>query len=131
MSHKFSDFLTRVRNAGRAKHRYVDVPTNGLIKEVIKILEKEGFVERYGERQEGPMALARIYLRYDGEKQPFVQCARSISTPGRRKYIGVRDIRPVLGGLGISVLSTSRGVMTGHEAKRQKVGGELLCHIYS
>lgn len=129
MAHKFSDFLTRVRNAGNAQRRYVDVPVNGLIREVIKILERKGYIDRFNERQEGPLALSRIFLRYDENKQPYIQRAQSISTSGRRKYIGASKIRPVLGGLGISVLSTSRGVMTGSEAKRQNVGGELLCHI--
>lgn len=131
MHDTFSDFLTRLRNAGRARHRYVDVCTNKMICHVIAILEKEGFIDRYQQRMEGPQALARIFLRYDDEKEPLIQSARSISTPGRRKYCKSSRIRPVLAGLGISIFTTSQGVMTGLEAKRKNVGGELLCQISS
>lgn len=131
MHDTFSDFLTRLRNAGRARHRYVDVRTNKMIAHVIAILEREGFIDRYQERMVGPQALARIYLRYDENKEPLIQSARSISTPGRRRYTRSSHIRPVLAGLGISILTTSRGVLTGPEARRQNVGGEILCHISS
>lgn len=131
MSHTLSDFLTRVRNAGRAKHRYVDVCVNGLIREIVKILEQEGFIDRFEERNEGPQMLARLFLRYDENQQPLIQSARSLSTPGRRRFSKAEQIRPVLGGLGIAILTTSQGVMTGREARRNNVGGELLCHICS
>lgn len=131
MHDTFSDFLTRLRNAGQARHRYVDICTNKMIAHVIAILEREGFIDRFQQRQEGPQLLTRIFLRYDEEKQPLIQSARSISTPGRRKYCKSNRIRPVMAGLGISILTTSRGVLTGPEARRHNVGGEVLCHISS
>lgn len=131
MSDTLSDFLTRIRNAGRAKHRYADVLANSLIRQIAGILEQEGFIDRFEERQEGPQALLRIFLRYDEHQHPLIQRARSISTPGRRHYAKASQIRPVLGGLGIAILTTSRGVMSGRQARRHNVGGELLCHICS
>ena len=127
-----ADFLTRVRNAVGAGHRVVEVPASNLKKEITKILFDQGYVLSYKfEDDKGPQGTIKIALKYDKiTKDPVIKKLQRISKPGLRKYAGAGDIPRVLNGLGIAIVSTSAGVMTGKQAEAQNVGGEVLCYVY-
>lgn len=125
-----SDMLTRVRNALAAKHQKVDVPISKLKLEIVRILKEEGFINNYKLIGDGARRSIRIYLRYGMKGEQVVSKIERVSRPGCRVYVGNRVIPKVLGGLGISILSTSRGLMTDKQARREHVGGEILCRIY-
>ncbi len=125
-----ADLLTRIRNAARAHHPKVDVPVSKLKMEIVRILKDEGFIGNYKVNEEEGRPSLRIYLKYDSSDQPVITDLQRVSKPGCRVYVGRHDIRPVLGGLGINILSTPRGVMTGRDARKQGVGGELLCEVW-
>jgi len=122
--------LTRVRNALGAKHSKVDVPASNLKVEVARILKDEGFISNYKVIGEGANRAIRVYLKYGVNDEKIINRIERISKPGCRVYVGRDDIPSVLGGLGINILSTSRGVMTGRDARRLGVGGEILCRVY-
>lgn len=130
ISDTIGDFLTVIRNASRAKHRYVDAPWSVMNEEIVKILEAEGFVEGYRTRKDGTIGLVRIYLRYDSKRQSVLHQLSRVSKPGCRRYVKAREIPTVLGGMGMSVISTSKGLMPGHKARQAGIGGEILCTIY-
>lgn len=124
-----ADYLTRVRNAIRAHHKRVDVPASRLKREVTKILIEQGFISNMSELKESPQGTLRIQLRYtDG--RPAITGLRRISKLGRRMYVSSDGIPRVLNGLGIAIISTSKGVMTDRQAREQHVGGEVLCYIW-
>ncbi|MGH9476800.1 MAG: 30S ribosomal protein S8 [Terriglobales bacterium] len=125
-----ADLLTRIRNAVRAHHAKVDMPSSKLKMEIVRILQSEGYVGEYKLNQEQGHPTLQLLLKYGPNDQPVISNLRRVSQPGCRVYVGTRQIRPVLGGLGISILSTPRGVMTGREARKQRVGGELLCEVW-
>lgn len=127
-----SDFLTRVRNAVKAGHRVVEVPASNLKKEITKILFDQGYILSYKfEEGKNPQGTIKIALKYDKlTKDPVIKRIQRISKPGLRKYAGADEMPRVLNGLGIAVVSTSAGVMTGKQAKAQNVGGEVLCYVY-
>ncbi|HAT65343.1 30S ribosomal protein S8 [Aureisphaera sp. CAU 1614] len=127
-----SDFLTRVRNAVKAGHRVVEVPASNLKKEITKILFEQGYILSYKfEEGKNPQGTIKIALKYDKlTKDPVIKKIQRISKPGLRKYAGADEMPRVLNGLGIAVVSTSAGVMTGKQAKAQNVGGEVLCYVY-
>jgi small subunit ribosomal protein S8 len=126
-----ADYLTRLRNAVMAEHRVVKIPSSKLKKEVTKILFDQGYILSYKFEEEGHRAEIKIALKYDKENQESViKEIQRISKPGLRKYAGKDEMPRVLNGLGISIISTSKGVMTGKQAKRNKVGGELLCYVH-
>jgi small subunit ribosomal protein S8 len=125
-----ADLLTRIRNAVRAHHAKVDVPSSKLKLEIVKILEHEGYVGSFKLNQESGRPTLKVQLKYGPNDQPVISDLRRVSQPGCRVYIGRHQIRPVLGGLGISILSTPRGVMTGRDARKLGVGGELLCEVW-
>lgn len=123
--------MTRLRNAISANHRVVEVPASNLKKEITKILFDKGYIMNYKFIEEGPQGSIKIALKYDPvNKVNAIKSLTRVSTPGLRKYVGYKDMPRVLNGLGIAILSTSRGVMTDKEAAEQKVGGEVLCYIY-
>jgi small subunit ribosomal protein S8 len=122
-----SDLLTRLRNASRAKHRYVDVGYSKMKEAVIKILKEKGFVAHYLIKEEKKKGTVRVFLKYAGQREPVIRGLKRISKPSLRKYVSCGRIPRVFGGMGISILSTSRGVMEGSVARQQKIGGELLC----
>jgi small subunit ribosomal protein S8 len=124
------DMLTRLRNASRARHDKVLIPHSNLKLEVIKVLKSEGFVGEYTVHEREPQKEITVQLKYGPDRAPAITGIRRVSKPGLRRYVNVREIPQVLGGLGIAVLSTSRGIMVDSEARRQKVGGELLCTVY-
>lgn len=126
-----ADYLTRVRNAIHAKHRVVEIPASNLKKEITKILMEKGYILNYKFVDEGPQGSIKIALKYDPvNKVNSIKKLIRISTPGLRKYVGYKEMPRVLNGLGIAILSTSKGVMTDKEARELKVGGEVLCYIY-
>ncbi|MAZ73043.1 30S ribosomal protein S8 [Marinirhabdus gelatinilytica] len=127
-----ADYLTRVRNAVKAGHRVVEVPASNLKKEITKILFDQGFVLSYKfEDDNGPQGTIKIALKYDKlTKDPVIKRLQRISTPGLRKYAGASEMPRILNGLGIAIVSTSAGVMTGKQAANQNVGGEVLCYVY-
>ena len=125
-----SDMLTRIRNAIMVRHDSVLIPASRMKLSITKILKEEGFVSGYEVLRGRPQRMIKVYLKYDERKQPLVSGLERVSKPGLRVYVQSREIPRVYGGLGIAILSTSRGVMTGQAAWRQRVGGELLCYVW-
>lgn len=127
-----ADYLTRVRNAVNAGHRVVEVPASNVKKEITKILFDQGFVLSYKfEDEKGPQGTIKIALKYDKlTKDPVIKDLQRISKPGLRKYSSSSELPRILNGLGIAIVSTSHGVMTGRQAQEQNVGGEVLCYVY-
>ncbi len=123
--------MTRLRNAISAKHRVVEVPASNLKKEITKILFEKGYILNYKFVEDGPQGTIKIALKYDTvNKVNAIRKLTRVSTPGLRKYTGYRDMPRVINGLGIAIISTSKGVMTDKEASALKVGGEVLCYVY-
>jgi len=126
-----ADFLTRIRNANSAGHRVVEVPASKLKLEITKILFDQGYILSYKQENDSAQGTIKIALKYDPiTKDPVIKKLQRASTPGLRKYTGYVDIPRVLNGLGIAIMSTSHGVMTGKQAKKENVGGEVLCYVY-
>jgi small subunit ribosomal protein S8 len=125
-----ADMLTRVRNAIAARHAKVDVPTSSLKTEIARILKEEGYILNYKLTEEGAKKFIRIYLKYTPTNQPVISIIERVSRPGCRVYAGSKEIGRVLGGLGINILTTPKGVMTGAAARKESVGGEVLCRIW-
>lgn len=125
-----ADMLTRVRNAVAARHPKVDVPASKLKAEIARILKEEGYILNYKVAEEGVKKTIKIYLKYSDNNSPVISHIERVSRPGCRVYVGQSDIPRVLGGLGINILTTPRGVMTGRSAHKTGVGGEILCQIW-
>lgn len=125
-----ADMLTRIRNAVLARHDFTLVPASGIKLAIAKILREEGFIKDYEVLKGEPQRIIKVYLKYSEKKQPAVAGLKRISKPGLRVYTQRKEIPRVYGGLGIAILSTPKGVMTGQEAWRQGVGGELLCYVW-
>jgi small subunit ribosomal protein S8 len=132
MTDPIADLLTRIRNAIMAGHKVVEAPASNLKKEVARILFEKGYILSYKVIEgEGPQGVLKIALKYNPKsKQPAIKGIKRVSRPGLRQYTGVDGIPRVLNGLGIAIISTSRGLMTDKEAKREKIGGEVLCYVY-
>ncbi len=126
-----ADYLTRIRNAASAGHRVVEIPASNLKKEMTKILFDQGFILSYKFEENKVQDSIKIALKYDKEtKQPVIRNIERISKPGLRKYVSSSELPRVLNGLGIAIVSTSKGVMTNKKARQENVGGEVLCHVY-
>ena len=126
-----SDYLTRIRNAVRANHRVVEIPASNLKKEITKILFEQGYILSYKFDDSTVQGTIKIALKYNKEtKEPVIKKIQRISKPGLRKYAGANEQPRILNGLGIAIVSTSHGVMTGKQAQRANVGGEVLCYVY-
>lgn len=126
-----ADYLTRIRNAASAGHRVVEIPASNLKKEMTKILFEQGYILSYKFEENKVQDSIKIALKYDKEtKQPVIRKIERISKPGLRKYVNSSEIPRVLNGLGIAIVSTSKGVMTNKKALKENVGGEVLCHVY-
>ena len=131
MTDPIADMLTRIRNAVRARHPRVDVPHSRMKESLAQILKKEGFLDAVAViRPKEGFPLIRIALRYSPEGEPLLSGLERVSRPGRRVYCSKDEIPPVLGGLGIAVLSTSRGLMSGEDCRKSGVGGEILCNVW-
>ena len=124
------DMLTRLRNASRARHDKLVMPSSKLKEQVARVLKEEGFIADFVAHDLKPQAELTIMLKYGPDREPVITGIKRVSKPGLRRFTAVRNIPRVLGGMGISILSTSRGVMVDHEARKQKVGGELICTVY-
>ena len=125
-----ADLLTRIRNAHIAKHDRVNVPSSKLKQAICRILEREGYIQGFRVEDDPPGQLLDIRLRYSGEGTPAITKLRRVSKPGRRVYAGVKDLKPVLNGIGTAILSTSQGLLSDREARERQIGGEILCEIY-
>jgi len=126
-----ADYLTRIRNANAANHRVVEIPASNVKKEITKILFDQGYILSYKFEDATAQGTIKIALKYDKiTKEPVIKKIQRISKPGLRKYAGSTEIPRILNGLGIAIVSTSHGVMTGKQAKANKVGGEVLCYVY-
>jgi small subunit ribosomal protein S8 len=137
MTDPISDMLTRIRNGVSAKHARVDIPASRLKAEIARILQDEGYIQGFRlveepAEKEGrqPRQIIRLFLKYGPRGERVITGVERISRPGRRVYLGVDDVPPVLGGLGTNILTTSRGVMTGRAARKAGVGGEVLCNVW-
>jgi len=136
MTDPIADMLTRIRNGTSARRRRVDVPTSRLKTEIARILQSEGYIESFKmvdvvvERGQKARSTIRIQLKYGSRGENVITGIQRVSRPGRRVYFGREDVPPVLAGLGVSILTTSRGVMTGREAVKVGVGGEVLCNVW-
>jgi len=132
MSDPISDMLARLRNAIMARQSKVDIPASRLKIEIARILKEEGYITNYSlKTTEGsPARTLRVFIRYGPKGESVISHVERVSKPSRRVYVGSKEIGKVLGGLGVNILSTSHGVMTGREARKAKVGGEILCLVY-
>ncbi|MBZ5648482.1 MAG: 30S ribosomal protein S8 [Acidobacteriia bacterium] len=125
-----ADFLARIRNAIGARHQKLDVPASKLKLELARILKEEGYVANFKQVEEGGFKVLRVYLKYGANNEAVITNLARVSRPGCRVYVGRNEIPRVLGGLGINILTTPKGVMTGRQARKQGVGGEVLCEIW-
>lgn len=131
MTDPIADFLTRLRNAIQAKHRVVEVPASNLKKDITKILFDQGYILNYKFEEDGPQGSIKIALKYNPQsKVNAIKSLTRVSRPGMRKYTGYREMPRVINGLGIAIITTSKGVMTNKEAAELKIGGEVLCYVY-
>ncbi len=130
ISDPISDMLTRIRNAAKAKFNSVDVPGSSLKIEVAKILKSEGFIRNYKFLKDGKQGILRIYLKYGSGQSKVIYGLKRVSKPSRRVYVRSKEIKPVFNGMGIAILSTSKGVMTDKKARQEQVGGEVLCQVW-
>jgi small subunit ribosomal protein S8 len=129
-SDPIADMLTRIRNAASARHPKVDVPASKLKMEIARVLKDEGFIMNFKPAEEGAKKSIRIYLKYTPGNVPVISRIERVSRPGCRVYVGSKEVPRVLGGLGINILTTPRGVMTGASARKENLGGEVLCQVW-
>ena len=129
-SDPIADFLTRIRNASRAEHEKVDIPSSKLKVRIAEILKDEGFIKNFRVLEDDKQNTLRVYLKYGAGNEKMISGLVRVSRPGRRVYVGKDKIPTILGGMGVAILSTSRGVMTDRESRRQQVGGEVLAYVW-
>lgn len=125
-----ADFLTRIRNGARARHSRVDMPSSKLKIEIARILKDEGYIVNFKMVEEKGKKTLRVFLRYTPDRRSVITDLKRVSRPGSRRYVGKLEIRQVVGGMGIAIVSTPRGLMTGQAARKEGVGGELLCEVW-
>jgi small subunit ribosomal protein S8 len=130
MSDPIADMLTRIRNAGKAKFNSIDIPGSKLKTELAKVLKDEGFIRNYKFIKDNKQGILRVYLKYDEEQSNTIIGLERVSKPSRRFYVKSKDIKQVLNGMGIAILSTSKGIMTDKQARSDNLGGEILCNIW-
>jgi small subunit ribosomal protein S8 len=131
MTDPIADLLTRIRNAQKARHESCIIPASRVKEEVLKILKTQGFIKNYVRHEEKPQDKLVVFLRYQGKnRQGLITRLKRVSKPGCRVYRGYEDIKPLLGGLGFAILSTPQGVMTDKQARKSKLGGEVLCEVW-
>ena len=130
MTDPIADYLTRIRNAQQAKHKYTDIPASNLKRKISRILMEQGYIKKYIVIDDGRQGIIRIWLKYDQDKNPVITKLIRVSKPGLRQYVDVENLPRVKNNLGIAILTTPRGIITAREARRQNVGGEVLCYIW-
>jgi small subunit ribosomal protein S8 len=130
MSDPIADLLTRIRNASRAEHEKVDIPASKMKVKVTELLKEEGFVKNYRLIEDNKQGVLRVYLKYGAGNEKMISGLMRVSRPGRRVYVTKDKIPTILGGMGVAILSTSRGVMTDRESRKQQLGGEVLAYVW-
>jgi small subunit ribosomal protein S8 len=130
MSDPIADMLTRIRNAGKAKFNSIDIPGSKLKTELAGVLKDEGFIRNYKFIKDNKQGILRVYLKYGEDQTNTIIGLKRVSKPSRRFYVKSKDIKPVLNGMGVAILSTSRGIMTDKQARSENLGGEVLCNIW-
>jgi small subunit ribosomal protein S8 len=130
LSDPIADYLTRIRNAQQAKHRIVEIPASNMKKDITKILYDQGFISKYVFEDDSKQGIIKIALKYDSKNVPAIRELGRISKPGLRKYAKATDIPRIINGLGLCIVSTSKGVITDKEARKLNLGGELVCYVY-
>jgi len=130
LSDPISDMLTRIRNANMAEHDTVQIPHSKMKTEIARILKEEGYIKEYTTEKIDGKATLVLFLKYMDDQKPVIQGLRRISKPSRRHYVGADDVPRVLGGIGTAILSTSSGILCGSDARRKRIGGEVLCYIW-
>lgn len=130
MTDPIADLLTRIRNGLQADHETVDIPASRLKLEIARVLREQGYIEDFGEEPARVGQVLRVRLKYTEDRAPVISGMRRVSKPGRRTYVNHTEIPKVLGGMGTAILTTSKGVMTGHEARREGVGGEVIAYVW-
>ena len=130
LSDPIADMLTRIRNAGSAKFNSVDIPGSSLKVELAKVLKDEGYIRNYKFVKDNKQGVLRVYLKFGPENQHVIYEIERVSKPSRRVYVKSKELKPVLSGTGVAILSTSKGIMTDKEARTQNVGGEVLCRVW-
>ncbi len=125
-----ADMLTRIRNANMVRMDHVDIPASKMKVALARILKEEGFIKYYKTMKSHKKGMIRVFMKYGPDKTPVINGLERVSKPGIRTYVGVEEIPRVRGGMGISILSTSKGIMTGNECRRNHIGGELLCYVW-
>ena len=130
MTDPIADMLTRIRNGSNAKHDSVDIPASNIKKQLAQILLNEGFIKSYDVIDDGKQGIIRVDIKYGNQNEKVISGIKRISKPGLRVYVKSDEVPRVLGGLGIAILSTSKGVMTDKEARKEGVGGEVICYVW-
>jgi small subunit ribosomal protein S8 len=130
MTDPIADLLTRIRNASKEKHEKVEVPASRLKANIVRVLKEEGYIKNFRLMREEGRPMIKVYLKYDDRGSAVIQGIKRISRPGLRRYIGYDEMPRPLGGAGVAIVSTSKGVTTGHKARVAKVGGEILCEVW-
>jgi small subunit ribosomal protein S8 len=130
MSDPIADMLTRIRNAGKAKHNSVDIPGSKIKTEIARVLKESGYIRNYKFNSDGKQGVLRVYLKYTGAQKPTIINIERISKPSRRSYLGAKSVKPVYNGMGIAIMSTSHGLMTDKAAREKNIGGEVLCTVW-
>ena len=130
MNDPIADLLTRIRNASRAEHEKVDIPASKLKVRITELLKEEGFIKNFRLIEDAKQGVLRVYLKYGAGNEKMISGLVRVSRPGRRMYVGKDAIPTILGGMGVAILSTSRGVMTDRESRKQQVGGEVLAYVW-
>jgi small subunit ribosomal protein S8 len=131
MTDPIADLLARIRNAHQVKHDQLDLPASRLKMDICRILKEQGYIEDYGLSTDDPVKQSmRVVLKYNDQGEPAIQTLRRVSRPGRRVYRGAEDLKPVLNGIGVGIVSTSSGLLTDAEAREHRVGGEILCEVW-
>ena len=125
-----ADMLTRVRNAGKARLNSVDIPGSRVKTEIAKVMKSEGYVRNYKFIKDGKQGILRIYLKYEDDQSHVIQEIKRVSKPSRRVYVDVKNVKPIYNGLGTSIISTPKGIMTDKQARKENVGGEIICTLF-
>ncbi len=130
MSDPIADLITRIRNAGKAKHNSVDIPGSKIKTEIARVLKESGYIRNYKFIDDDKQGVLRVYLKYTGVQEHTIIKVERVSKPSRRTYLNARSVNPVYNGLGIAIMSTSQGVMTDKTAREKHIGGEILCTVW-
>lgn len=125
-----ADMLTRIRNAGKAKFNSADIPGSKIKTEIARVMKNEGYIRNYKFMKDGKQGVLRVYLKYKDDQTHVIHEIKRVSKPSRRIYVNARDVKPVYNGLGIAILSTSKGILTDKQARKENVGGEILCNLF-